>query len=387
MIIGILILFGLYFLSMLTLMIGFSKVSIFSSKVSSQLTRFSVVIPFRNESENLPVLLESISKLDYGPDLFEIIFVNDFSEDNSEEIILQFQETTDFSIRLIQNKHISNSPKKDAISEAIKKANHEWIVTTDADCKLPKNWLKSLDSFIQSEECQKNNPVMVCGPVVYKTDETVLQNYQYFDGLSLQAVTIGSFGLKNPLLCNGANLAYRKDAFEKVNGFFGNNHIASGDDIFLMETLKKSFPGKVKFLKSRDFIVKTKPQLTWKSVINQRVRWASKTSQQNNLVSVVLGVLVFVINLIFLLLPIILIFNMESWFAFFLFIIFKIVLDFVVIKRVDEFFQIRSPIWKFVFMPFFYAGITVWVVLKSFRGSYFWKDREFSIPIKNNTRI
>lgn len=377
MIIGILILFGLYFLSMLTLMIGFSKVSIFSSKVSSQLTRFSVVIPFRNESENLPVLLESISKLDYGPDLFEIIFVNDFSEDNSEEIILQFQETTDFSIRLIQNKHISNSPKKDAISEAIKKANHEWIVTTDADCKLPKNWLKSLDSFIQSEECQKNNPVMVCGPVVYKTDETVLQNYQYFDGLSLQAVTIGSFGLKNPLLCNGANLAYRKDAFEKVNGFFGNNHIASGDDIFLMETLKKSFPGKVKFLKSRDFIVKTKPQLSWKSVINQRVRWASKTSQQQNFSSMFLGVLVFFVNLIFLILPFLFFFKVDNWILFLLLFTFKIIVDFAVIIRARSFFKGENPLGGFLMLPLIYSALTSYVVLKSFRGTYSWKSRKY----------
>src|SRR5690606_35935412 len=157
----------------------------------SQLTRFSIVIPFRNESENIPALFETILKINYPSVLFEIIFVDDFSTDNSAKIIIKNQKISNLSIRLIHNKVISNSPKKDAISEAIKIAKYEWIVTTDADCELPENWLKILDGFIQSKESEMNNPIMVCGPVVYKTEGSFLQNFQYFDGLSLQAVTLG----------------------------------------------------------------------------------------------------------------------------------------------------------------------------------------------------
>ncbi len=377
MIISFAILFGLYLLCMATLILGFWRIPIFSSKVESQITRFSIVIPFRNESENLPALLESLSKLNYSTELFEIIFINDFSEDNSSEIIIKATERTSLPIRLIQNKHISNSPKKDAISEAISTAKFEWILTTDADCEVPINWLKTLDAFIQSEKKLKKIPMMICSPIVYKTNGKILQNFQFFDGLSLQAVTIGSFGLNNPLLCNGANLAYRKDAFEQVKGFIGNNHIASGDDIFLMEIMLKTFPRQVKFLKSREVIVSTKPQNSWRSVIDQRVRWASKTSKQNNASSIFLGILVFLVNLSFLILPFLVFFQVENWIVFLVLFCFKIVIDFVVISQTEQFFKTKNSLWYFGFLPLVYASITILVVLASFRGSYSWKGRRY----------
>lgn len=374
----LLMLFGLYFICMMVLAYGFAKFPMFRSEKESPATRFSLVIPFRNEGENLPLLLESISNLKYPSALFEIIFVNDASEDTSAEIILKAQETSEFSIRLLQNRRISNSPKKDAITVAIKNAKHEWIVTTDADCVLPENWLKSLDAFFQiGENEQENTPVMVCGPVLYKSNNSFLENFQFLDGLSLQAVTIGSFGLQMPILCNGANLAYQKYAFEKVNGFKGNDHIASGDDIFLMEKMRKSFPGQVKFLKSRQRIVSTKPQLSWKDAITQRIRWASKTSKQKNSLSLFLGVLVFLVNFSFLTIPILLILYPENWIAFVIFLYLKIASDFIVIRQAASFFEKRISLWSFQWMPFVYAAITILVVLGSFRGNYSWKGRKY----------
>lgn len=374
----LLMLFGLYFICMMVLAYGFAKFPMFRSEKESPATRFSLVIPFRNEGENLPLLLESISNLKYPSALFEIIFVNDASEDTSAEIILKAQETSEFSIRLLQNRRISNSPKKDAITVAIKNAKHEWIVTTDADCVLPENWLKSLDAFFQiGENEQENTPVMVCGPVLYKSNNSFLENFQFLDGLSLQAVTIGSFGLQMPILCNGANLAYQKYAFEKVNGFKGNDHIASGDDIFLMEKMRKSFPGQVKFLKSRQRIVSTKPQLSWKDAITQRIRWASKTSKQKNSLSLFLGVLVFLVNFSFLTIPILLILYPENWIAFVILLYLKIASDFIVIRQAASFFEKRISLWSFQWMPFVYAAITILVVLGSFRGNYSWKGRKY----------
>ena len=290
---AILILFAAYLVAMAIVIYGFKKVSLFKAEEFAAKSHFSIVIPFRNEAENLTVLLKTVENLNYPSKMFEIIFVNDASEDNSEAIISEAIEKNRFSIKILQNKRISNSPKKDAISEAIKNSNFEWIVTTDADCELPKNWLKTLDAFIQ-----KNNPVMVCGPVIYKSNGNFIESFQQLDGFSLQAVTIGSFGMRRPLLCNGANLAYRKDAFLEVNGFSENDHIASGDDIFLLEKMKKSFPRQVQFLKSKQVIVSTKPQSTWKNVLNQRIRWASKTSKQKSTLSLLLGGLVFLVNII-----------------------------------------------------------------------------------------
>lgn len=366
-------LFALYAACMFTLVIGMKRIPEFipAEKLKPK-TRFSVVVPFRDEAKNLPLLLQTIEKLNYPSEMFEIIFVDDDSTDNSKKYIEEVIKTTAFSIRIIQNKRTSNSPKKDAISEAIKNSNFEWIVTTDADCNLPKNRLKTFDTFIQ-----KSNSVMVCGPVLYKSNGSFLEDFQQLDGLSLLAVTIGSFGLKNPLLCNGANLAYKKDAFFKVNGFSGNENIASGDDIFLLEKMKKVFPKQVKFIKSKEASVSTKPQENWKSIVNQRIRWASKTSKQKNTVSMILGLLVFLVNFSILTIPFFLIFDIKNWGYFLFLLFFKIMVDYAVVRQTAVIFNKKIAVRKFLLQPIIYSVITTIVVLKSFRGNYSWKGRRF----------
>lgn len=371
------VLFFSYFFSIMTLYYGFRKVKRFPSaqlldKTWEGSVNFSVIIPFRNEADNLPNLLKTIESLNYPSELFEIIFVNDASEDNSKAIIYEAITASRFSIKLLQNKRVSNSPKKDAISEAIKKSSFDWIVTTDADCKLPENWLKTLDRFIQ-----QNNSIMVCGPVKYGANRSYIQKFQQLDGLSLQAVTIGSFGIENPILSNGANLAYSKAAFFKVNGFSGNEHVASGDDIFLMEKMKNIFPGQVRFLKSEEAIISTKPQTSWLSVINQRIRWASKTSKQKNTISLLLGSLVFLVNISILALPLLMIFQPANLIFYTLLIGFKIITDFIFVRQVARFFSIKISFWRFPLQTFVYAGIVLIVVLGSLRGNYSWKGRSF----------
>ncbi len=369
---ALIFLFSCYFSGMMAIVYGFRKLPLFSSDAIEPIIHFSVIIPFRNEAENLPNLLNTIEALNYPSALFEVIFVNDASEDNSEKIVGEAIEKSKFSLKLIQNNRLSNSPKKDAITEAIRISKNQWMVTTDADCDLPKNWLKTLDNFIQ-----KKNPVMVCGPVIYKTCGNTLENFQQVDGFSLQAVTIGSFGLKNPLLSNGANLAYTKDCFLKVNGFTANNHIASGDDIFLLEKVKKTFSKQIHFLKSKDFIVSTKPQKKWKNTINQRVRWASKTSKQKSIASLILGLLVLVVNIIFLTLPFFMIFDYENIAIYILLLYFKIIIDYSVVYPSAKFFSKEFKFWSFQWLQVVYASIIIIIVLKSLRGRYYWKGRTF----------
>lgn len=369
---GFAILFTAYFISMMLLVYGIKKIPLFSSEKVKPINRFSVIIPFRNEAENLPELLKSISNLNYPSALFEIIFVNDASEDNSEEILLATIEKSGVDLKLIHNKRVSNSPKKDAITEAIRISNYEWIATTDADCELPENWLKAFDVFIQ-----QNNPVLIAGPVIYNSNGRFMENFQQLDGLSLQAATIGSFGLKNPLLSNGANLFYKKEAFLKVNGFSGNNHLASGDDIFMLEKMKEAFPKQVKFLKSRDAIVFTKSQKTWKAVINQRIRWASKTSKQKNPSSALLGILVFLVNLSLLAFPFLMYFQAENWEFYAALFILKIIVDFFILKIAANFFRKKIALGNFLLSTITYTIITMIVVVGSLRGSYVWKGRKF----------
>ena len=216
---------------------GFNKVEDFKLQDLKPKTKFSVIIPFRNEAKSLPFLLKSIQDLNYPTSYFEIILVDDDSDDNSLEKINTFVKKlrqAKCNFKITKNKRTSHSPKKDAINSAITIAKHNWVVTTDADCILPKYWLDSFDEFIQT-----NNTIAVAGPVKFTGLSSFFTRFQILDALSLQGVTIGSFGINKLFMCNGANFVYSKKAFEQVNGFDDNTAIASGDDVFLLQKFLK----------------------------------------------------------------------------------------------------------------------------------------------------
>ncbi|WP_298767147.1 glycosyltransferase [uncultured Polaribacter sp.] len=366
-------LFSCYALFIIALTIGFIKIKAFKPNGNLAQTNFSIIVPFRNEAENLPILLASISALKYNLNLVEFIFVDDDSNDASVEIIHNYFEAYKhvkaLKFSVLQNIRQSNSPKKDAITTAISKAKHNWIVTTDADCILPKKWLTTLDNFIVEKK-----PKMVVAPVNYKVNDTFLEQFQLLDFMSLQGSTIGGFGFHFPFLCNGANLAYQKEEFIKLNGFNGNNAIASGDDIFLFEKFKNTDKKAVQFLKSRDAIVTTFPVTTWKNLIHQRIRWAAKTSNLKSTLVKAIGFLVFLMNL-----SIILSLFLKFNFGFFLLIlVLKISVDVLLFLPTVKFYKHEKSFLKwYLISSILYPFFSVFIVLKSLFTNYNWKGRTF----------
>lgn len=373
-----------YGVLIVSLVIGFHKVKVFSADKTNPKTKFSIVIPFRNEAENLPVLLQSISELEYAKELYEFIFVNDDSDDDSVEVIdkCQVERSRDLSrpfdsaqgnIRIIKNIRFSNSPKKNAITTAINQTKNNWIITTDADCKLPKKWLQTLDCFIQQK-----NPNMVVGGVNYEVSNSFLQRFQLLDFLSLQGTTIGGFGLKNPFLCNGANLAYKKSVFKELNGFEGNNHIASGDDVFLFEKFLKFDKKSVQFLKSKDVIVTTFPVNSWKDLVHQRVRWASKSSQVSLPTVKLVGLLVFVVNATLLLTLVLGAVQILSLTYFFNLFVFKFLIDLLLfVPTIQYYHQTKNFVKSYILSSILYPVFSVSVVVYSLFFKFSWKGRDF----------
>ena len=283
-----------YAATIASLIYGFTKVNSFDYLGLKPKTKFSIVIPFRNEAENLPILLDSFSKLNYPNDLFEVILVDDASDFRFK--ILDFrperQRTGEaFQISLIDTIRVSNSPKKDAISTAMQVVNNDWIIATDADCVVNKNWLLALDNYIQLHKV-----LMIASAVFYDCQDSFLHHFQQLDLASLQGATIGSFGLKKGFMCNGANFAYTKSFFQEMNGFEGNDGIASGDDVFLLQKAIAKSAEKVHYLKSENNIIITKPMNDWRSLFYQRARWASKTSSYQSMFGKDLAVIVFAGN-------------------------------------------------------------------------------------------
>ena len=383
----------LYLLLIGWLLVGFHKVKVF--KITNKLpdSNFSIIIPFRNEAENLPDLLSSLEAINYPKDKFEVLFINDDSTDNSV-LILEKYLVKNKHFKLLNNQRKSNSPKKDAINTAINIAKYNWIITTDADCEVPKNWLQCFNEFINSnlnkhstfssirEELELG---MLVAPVVYKTNKSFLQNFQNMDFLSLIGSTIGGFGIQRPFLCNGANLCYKKAVFLKVNGFNGNDDIASGDDIFLMEKFLEQNKNSVKYLKSKDAIVITKPETTFKGLLSQRIRWASKTGATKNWFGKLVGLLVFLMNF---LLVFGLLFVVWSFFTqnsqisqicvvFLLLFLLKFNIDFLLIQKTYKFMGLKNGLKPYIFSSVLYPFFVVLVVILSFFKKYEWKDRRF----------
>lgn len=351
---------------------GHQRVSLFSSESLLEKHYFSVVVPFRNEAKNLPELLKSLQQLNYPTTHFELLLINDASSDNSEAIVHNILKGSAINYKILQNTPNQSSPKKTAITLAIHAAQFSWIVTTDADCTVPKNWLHTLNIFIQKTEA-----ICVAMPVDYHTQPSFLHTYQQLDNWSLQAVTIGSFGLENPLLSNGANFAYTKDAFHEVNGFKDNLHIASGDDMFLLEKFKLKFPKKIAYLKSEDAIVSTLPVNSWRQLSSQRVRWASKTSQQKSIATKALGLLVF-LNCIFILIsPIVMIYSTTAFVACLTGLLIKLLADFLFMRCSSTFFGKKIKYYIFFISTFIYAVLTIYVVFSSLFSSYTWKQRSY----------
>jgi cellulose synthase/poly-beta-1,6-N-acetylglucosamine synthase-like glycosyltransferase len=281
-----------YSFFLLQLVSGYAKVKPFKRTGMKPQTAFTIIVPFKDEAKHLPGLLQSFSNLHYPQELIEIIMVDDFSTDASERICLQWRVQHDgIDTTLLENLRLTGSPKKDAIARAMPIAKHEWIVTTDADCRVPKNWLLTLDNYIQAEQ-----PEMVVGAVVYQTKNNWFHQFQQLDLMSLQGVTMGSFGLGKPFMCNGANFAYTKTLFHAVDGFAGNDKIASGDDVFLLQKAVAHAPAGVHYLKNKAAIVKTKPENDLYKLFMQRVRWASKTTGYKSTYAKVLAVSVLLMN-------------------------------------------------------------------------------------------
>ncbi|EOG6894975.1 Glycosyl transferase, group 2 family protein [Flavobacterium psychrophilum] len=353
-----------YLLNIIWLIYGFTKVKPFDNENVSPKTRFSIVVPFRNEQDNLPKLLLCIDQLNYPKDLFEVILVDDDSEEELQITNYELQ------IIIVHNIRVSNSPKKDAINTAIAIAKNDWVITTDADCLVGPNWLSTFDAFIQ-----KNKPKMVAAGVFYKTNSGFLDAFQQLDFLSLQGTTIGSFGNNQAFMCNGANFCYQKAFFYELNGFDGNDKIASGDDVFLLQKAIQKAKNEVCFLKSEWAIVQTKSEKTWKYLFNQRVRWASKTGNYNGLYSMQLGVSVLLMNLFWVLGFLFFVLGMINLNCFVLLLFSKFIVDFFLLYKASSFF--KASLNYLLFGSLLYPLFCVVVGFYSFFGSYSWKGRVF----------
>jgi cellulose synthase/poly-beta-1,6-N-acetylglucosamine synthase-like glycosyltransferase len=230
----------------------------------------SVIIPFRNEKENILASLKSIESQFYHEEKFEVIYVDDFSEDNSLELLKNNIKKKNIRVLSVPNDFSTNAHKKRAVRYGIENAKGNIIVTTDADCVHDEEWLKSL---LQSFDSVTG---FVSGPVEFETDDGLFSEFQKLEFAGLVLCGAGLIGSGHPTICNAANIAYRKKVFDEVGGFKDQMNLSSGDDELLMQKIAKDSDFKVKFCINKKAIVKTSANKTLGDFYQQRKRWASK---------------------------------------------------------------------------------------------------------------
>ncbi len=333
----------------------------------------SVIIPARNEEKNILALLESLKQQTYPRSMFEVIVVDDHSTDATAAIVQNAAIENICLIRLsdtVDNKTV-NSYKKKAIETAIASSKGELIITTDADCVAPPKWLQTIaERFIES------NAAMMVMPVEIDYNNRFIEIFQALDFMTLQGIT-GAGVYKNfHGMCNGANLAYTKTAFNEAAGFKDIDHIASGDDMLLMQKMAK-LQKKILYIKSEDVIVTTNAVISIKEFFQQRIRWASKADkyEDKTLFPVLLTVYLFNLSLLAGGIAGIVI---EGYFAFFIcgILLLKILAELYFLYPVAEFFKMKKLLWYFPLMQPFHIIYTVIAGWLGKFGSYSWKDRK-----------
>lgn len=340
-------------------------------------TKVTVLIPARNEAENISKCLNSIIHQDYPKELFEIVVLDDFSTDETVEIVTEISKELR-NVRCLKladffTEKETQSFKKKAIEVGIQNSKGDLIVTTDADCIVPEKWLKYLVSFYEKRQVK-----FIAAPVNFYQEPSLFERFQSLDFLGMMCVTGAGIQLRLGNMCNGANLAYEKSAFYEVDGFEGINQIASGDDMLLMQKIAERHPDKIGFLKNKNATVYTRAKPNLKSFLSQRIRWASKSTHYKEWrVTFILGmVFLFCLNI---LLSLILI-SVLGLFALKIFVgqlVVKLITDYFFLGKMARFFDRKDLMRSYFFSQILHILYIVVVgILGNLIKKYEWKGRQ-----------
>lgn len=344
--------------------------------------KITVLIPVRNEAATIRLLLEDLNEQSLSPSQFEVIVLDDYSTDETASLVRSFFPQARFPLRIIQpipTPFSRYSPKKQAITQGVAAAEGTIILTTDGDCRVGPRWVEAYARFYAQTKA-----VFVAGPVTFASPNlsplaTKINTWmQVVEFASLIGSGACAIAVKKPNMCSGANLSYTKEAFHAVNGYQGNEEIASGDDEFLLHKMAAHFPENFFFIKNQDAIVETAAHQNWASFYHQRKRWASKWKQYQSILPTVLAIFIFWVNVssIYLVINGLLhdfwgigSFLLSSrWIFEGIFLTF--ILQFLKKKRAIPFIPLVQLIYPFYVLFF---GI---IVQK--KSSYIWKDRSMS---------
>lgn len=270
----LIIVFIIYVRQILYFYRGLSRLTDGNNPVLHSVT---VIIPARNEEENIEQCLNSLIAQNYPRDKLSIIVVDDQSSDRTPNIVARIAKHSPFAIAQFQSIDSSTicSPKIRAIMMGIQHSLSEIIILTDADCIAPTEWVATINSYFET------SVGVVTGLTTYAADDRIsrgFQGIQFLDFISYTAIAAGAIGMNRVLVSNGSNMAFRIQAFDESGGFETITHLNTGDDSLLAQKIVASGKWKARFAFREISAIKTKPVRSWKEVLHQRMRWVGQTA-------------------------------------------------------------------------------------------------------------
>lgn len=261
----------------------------------------TILVAARNEEGNISRCLQALSQQEYPKDSYWIIVIDDHSTDETAAVVEQWS---------LPNLTLLQLPegllgKKAALEFGAATAQSEIILTTDADCQPPPQWVHSHVQHILSRQLEA-----AAGPVLLTGTDCALYRFQALDMAGMMILTAVGLHTRSWTLGNGASLAYRRIAFEQAGGYAGNRNTASGDDIFLIAKLSARSPGQVQFLKDAVAAVPTPAAANWRAFVRQRLRWGTKNAAAPTSIGTTLALgVAFLLSWSILLLPFLVFWN------------------------------------------------------------------------------
>ncbi|MDG1841626.1 MAG: glycosyltransferase [Crocinitomicaceae bacterium] len=316
----------------------------------------TVIIPFRDEESRIKSILNSYENSLKTP--AEIIFVNDHSSDNSVDEIKKHLGKLPFQIIQLNK---NESGKKTAIQKGVLHSKKSFILTQDADIEFSSNYFSNLEKINQDN--------LIILPVIFQSKKIINT-----DVILANALNYSATGFSRPVLASGANLIFKKEHYINYAEIDSHKHLASGDDIFLLNAFLKN--NLTVFLcADKKVAVKTSSEKTLKNILRQRARWISKTKHVNDLYAIILAIIQMLISSTY---PILIIYGVMELklLDLILFILIKALIDQVSLGL--YFIRLRL-IKEFLFLPFYsviYPFYSLLILINSMLLKQEWKGRE-----------
>ena len=345
---------------------------------AARLPCLTVVIPVRNESATILLLLQDLAEQSDPVDhllSYEVIVVDDASTDNTAQVVSNFLHTASYPIRLLSLEvppDFEGSHKKLALQQAIDAARGEVIVTTDGDCRAGKYWLATISRFFV-----RYQPVLLSGPVTFHHEESLFELLQTIEFASLIGTGAACLQARRPNMGNGANLTFSRAAFYEVGGYEGNLHVPSGDDEFLLQKMARHYPDRLAFLKQSEATVSTCAQKSLSAFYQQRKRWAGKWKLHHTYYTAALAIFVFTYHLSAMIVSILTLLRQYPWPILLIQLFPKVVLEYLFLKSVLALMKKPLPLGYFFLMQLIYAPYAVFFGMRANFGGYTWKNRTY----------